>query len=188
MRMLLVAVLLSYGVARLVETFRKRDKLAGQVVASYTLHLLVAAHGAVFLVALHDLRNPQEQLSATNFIGVLSVVVAAIGRYYAIKALGPYHSIQIEIRQNHPVISHGLYWFIRNPYYVSNAVEVVAFPLMVNSFIGAVIAILLYWPCLYLRIVLEERALLEAIKEPFSDYMRRVPRFVPRGFGVGAHV
>jgi protein-S-isoprenylcysteine O-methyltransferase Ste14 len=188
MRMVLLGVLLSYGAARLLETFRKRDKLPGQVVASYTLCLLVVAHAAVFLVSLHDLRHPQEQLSATHLIGVLLVAVAAVGRYYAITTLGPYHSIQIEIRQNHPVISHGPYLFIRNPYYVSNAVEVVGFPLMVNSFIGASAAILLYWPCLYLRIVLEERALLEAIKEPFSDYMRRVPRLVPHAFGVGARI
>jgi methyltransferase len=185
MRNLLLAALLTYGIARLVETFRKRDKLEGRLVAGYTLYLLVGAHVAVFLVALHDVRNAPAQLSSIHVIGLLLVAIAAVGRYHSIKTLGLYHSIQIEIRQNHPVISHGPYSFVRNPYYLANAVEVVGFPLMVNSLFGAAVALFLYWPCLYLRILLEERALSEAIKKPFFDYMRRVPRFVPNGICVG---
>lgn len=186
MRNILFGALFTYGVARLVETFRKRDKLKGRVVAAYTLYLLVAAHFAVFLVGWHDVKTLPPRLAANNFIGLIMVVAAAIGRFYSIRALGVYHSIQIEIRQNHPIVSHGPYFFTRNPYYLSNAVEVVGFPLMVNSFLAVAVAILLYWPCLYLRIILEERALLEAIKAPFADYMRRVPRFVPNGIRVGA--
>ncbi len=185
MRKFFLAALLIYGAARLTETFKKRDKLEGRVVAPYTLYLLVAAHLAVFLAALHDVGNFPAQLSVIHIVGFFLVVIAAIGRYYSIKTLGAYHSIQIEIRPNHPVICHGPYSFVRNPYYISNAVEIVGFPLMVNSLCGVAVALLLYWPCLYLRIVLEERALLEAIKAPFSDYMHRVPRFVPNGICVG---
>ena len=177
--------LFTYGGARLLETFKKRDKKPGRIVASYTLYLLVGAHGVVFLVALLDMTNIRAWLTATNFVGLIMVMTATVGRFYSIKALGAYHSIQIEIRENHPVISRGPYFFIRNPYYLSNAIEVVGFPLMVSSFFGAVVAVLLYWPCLYLRVVLEERALLEAIKAPFSDYMHQVPRFVPNRTRLG---
>ena len=188
MRNLLIGALLTYGFARLVETFKKRIKVQGRVMAPYTLHLLVAGHVVVFLVALHDVWNLPRQLAATNFVGLAMVAIAAIGRFNSIKALGAYHSIQIEIRQNHPVIAHGPYFLIRNPYYLSNAIEVVGFPFMVGSFFGAVVAVLVYWPCLYLRIVLEEHALLEAIKTPFSDYMRRVPRFWPSGVRIGVYL
>jgi methyltransferase len=183
-----LGVLLTYGIARLVETFKKRDKSPGHIVAPYTLYLLIAAHCAVLLVALHDVRNAPTRFGVTNLVGIAMVVIAALGRFYSIKTLGVYHSIQIEIRPNHPVISHGPYYFIRNPYYLSNAIEVVGFPLMVSSFLGAAVAVLIYWPCLYLRIVLEERALLDAIKEPFSDYMRRVPRIIPNGVRAGAYI
>ena len=59
---------------------------------------------------------------------------------------------------------------------------------MVNSLAGATLGLLLYWPCLYLRMVLEERALLEAMRAPFSEYMSRVPRVVPTFFHVGARI
>ncbi|MGE5218265.1 MAG: methyltransferase family protein [Chloroflexota bacterium] len=171
-----------------METFRKRDKVQGEVVAAYTLYLLVGAHCAVFLAAWHEVGVLPPRFTAMNCIAIIVVVAAAIGRFYSVKTLGVYHSIHIEIRRDHPLISDGPYFFVRNPYYLSNAVEVVGFPLMVNSFLGAGVAMLLYWPCLYLRVVLEERALLEAIKAPFADYMRRVPRFFPIGFRVGASI
>ena len=188
MKFVLLATLLIYALARVLETFRKRNTIPGHVIAPYTLYFLIVAHVTVFAAALYDgmgkdLGTP---LAANILVGLSLVAIATIGRWCAIKALGPYHSIQIEIRQNHPVIRRGPYRFVRNPYYVSNAIEVVSFPLIVNSTMGAALAVLFYWPCLYLRIVLEERALLDAVNTPFSEYMRRVPRFVPMPLRVGA--
>jgi protein-S-isoprenylcysteine O-methyltransferase Ste14 len=188
MKFALLGALVIYGVARVLETFRKRNKIPGRVIAPYTLHLLIVAHVTVFAAAFYDgmEKDVGTPVTANILLGFLLVAIATIGRSYSIKALGAYHSIQIEVRNNHPIISHGLYRFTRNPYYVSNAIEVVSFPLIVNSTSGAALAIVLYWPCLYLRIVLEERALLAAAKAPFSEYMRRVPRFGPMPFRVGA--
>jgi protein-S-isoprenylcysteine O-methyltransferase Ste14 len=188
MKIFLLGALVIYGVARVIETFRKRNKIHGRVIAPYTLHLLVVAHATVFAVTFYDGMGKEivTPFVANTLLGFLLVTIATIGRFYSVKALGAYHSIQIEVRKNHPIITQGLYRFLRNPYYVSNAIEVVGFPLIVNSAIGSALAILLYWPCLYLRILLEERALLDAAKAPFSEYMRRVPRLLPMPFRLGA--
>lgn len=188
MKFVLLAALLIYGLARVLETFRKRNTIPGRVIAPYTLYLLVVAHVTVFAVTFYDGmgKNVVTPFTTTIMLGFLLVAIATIGRSYSIKALGAYHSIHIEVRKNHPIIRQGLYRFTRNPYYVSNAIEVVSFPLIVNSISGTALAIILYWPCLYLRLVLEERALLAAAKVPFCEYMRRVPRFVPMPFRVGA--
>jgi protein-S-isoprenylcysteine O-methyltransferase Ste14 len=175
-----MGALLIYGVERTLETFWKRKTIPGLVIAPYTLYLLIVAHVMIFLVALHDgMKQNLLTLSTANVVGLSLVAIATMGRLYSIRALAGYHSIQIEIRKNHPLINQGPYRLIRNPYYLSNAVEVVGFPLIVNSLVGATLGVLLYWPCLYLRIVLEERALLQEIKTPFAEYMLRVPRFVP---------
>jgi protein-S-isoprenylcysteine O-methyltransferase Ste14 len=114
-----------------------------------------------------------------NFTGFLLVLIAAFARFYSIQALGAYHSIQIEIRENHPLISHGSYRLLRNPYYFSNPIEVSGFPLIVSSLAGTLLGCLLCWPCLYLRLVLEGRALLKTIRRRFFEYMRCLPRFFP---------
>lgn len=188
MQLALLLVLVAYGGARIFDTFRKRQTIAGRIVAPYTLHLLVAAHATVFVTAFYDgvTKDPGFPHIPRTLAGVSLVALATICRLSSVRALGPYHSIQIEIRDHHPIISRGPYGFVRNPYYVSSAVEVAGFPLIVDSNIGIVLAVLLYWPCVYLRIALEERALLEAVRVPFVEYMRRVPRFVPMPFRAGA--
>jgi protein-S-isoprenylcysteine O-methyltransferase Ste14 len=114
-----------------------------------------------------------------NFSGFLLVLIAAFARFYSIQVLGAYHSIQIEIRENHPLISHGSYRLLRNSYYFSNPIEVIGFPLIVSSLAGALLGSLLYWAGFYLRVVLEGRALLKAIRRPFFEYMCCVLRFFP---------
>lgn len=190
MQFLLLGALFTYGVERAIETFWKWNTIKGRVIAPYTLYLLVAAHFSVFVVSLYDgaMLGAAAAFSLLSVVGLLLVVIAAIGRFASIQTLGAYHSVQIEIRKNHRLITNGPYRFVRHPYYVSNAIEIVGFPLIVNSLVGATLGVLIYWPCLYLRTLLEERALLEAIRAPFAEYMRQVPRFIPTLFPAGASV
>jgi protein-S-isoprenylcysteine O-methyltransferase Ste14 len=192
MKLFLLGLLLIYGVERVFETFWKRNRIEGHVIAPYTLYLLVMAHFSVFLVALYEGATKDAMPTFSSYIiivvGCLCVAIATRVRISSIQTLGVYHSVQIEIRKNHELIMRGPYHFVRNPYYLSNAIEVIGFPLIVNSLIGATLGLLLYWPCLYLRMVLEERALLEAMRVPFSEYMSRVPRVVPTFFHVGARI
>jgi protein-S-isoprenylcysteine O-methyltransferase Ste14 len=159
-----------------------RKKINGEIVAGYTLYLLIGCHAAVFFATLRDgvywddAQNPSWQF----YVGVLLISAATLGRSWSIKTLGSYHSIQIEIRRNHPLITKGPYRYSRNPYYLSNAMEIVGLPLMANSGIGIALAIVLYWPALWLRIILEEDALQKAIRESFSDYKLKTPRLIPR--------
>jgi len=180
MNFFLLGLLIIYGVERICETFWKRPTIKGRVIAPYTLYLLVAAHGTIFLVVLYEgIAKDTVSSFTSSAMGIFTVTIAGMVRCYSIRTLGLYHSIQIEIRENHPVITRGPYRFIRNPYYLSNAIEVAGFPLIVDSLTGTALCVLLYWPCLYLRIILEERALMEAIQAPFANYMYRVPRLVP---------
>jgi protein-S-isoprenylcysteine O-methyltransferase Ste14 len=144
--------------------------------------LLIVCHAAVFVATLRDcaLWNQSPNASWQFYVGVLLLIAATLGRNWSIQTLGSYHSIQIEIRSNHPLITDGPYRYSRNPYYLSNAVEIVCLPLMGSSALGVALAIVLYWPALGLRIALEEDALQQAMKESFSDYKLKTPRLIPR--------
>jgi protein-S-isoprenylcysteine O-methyltransferase Ste14 len=182
MKIYVLWIVLLYGIARVLETFWTRKKIKGKIIAAYTLHLLIACHAAVFLATVWDwaLGNERQNLTWQFYLGVLLILIATVGRNWSIRTLGVYHSIQIEIRSNHPLITDGPYRYLRNPYYLSNALEVVGLPLMANSQLGVILAIALYWPALALRIVLEEGALQQAIKGSFSEYKLKTPRLLPR--------
>jgi protein-S-isoprenylcysteine O-methyltransferase Ste14 len=182
MKVLIAAVLFVYGVERVFETFRVRNKIEGAVVAGYTLYLLVGCHTAVFLVTVWDCVYWDELNKSVWYfwVGLLLIILAHVGRNWAIRALGRYHSIQIEIRSTHPLITSGPYRYSRNPYYLSNAIEIVGLPLIANSKAGVALALVLYWPTLWLRIVLEENALQKVLGERFCEYKLKTPRLIPR--------
>jgi protein-S-isoprenylcysteine O-methyltransferase Ste14 len=174
-----------YGLERLVETFWKRKKIHGHITAHYTLHLLVSTHIIVFIVALYECSERQFQnASVLEFIlGLALVGMAIVCRNWSIITLGPYHSIHIEMREEHPLITSGPYRYIRNPYYVSNAAELMGFPIVAHAQLALLFSLFLYMPSLLLRLLLEERALKAKFGALYSEYAARVPGLFPRLLG-----
>jgi isoprenylcysteine carboxyl methyltransferase (ICMT) family protein YpbQ len=149
-----------YGLERLVETFWKRKKVNGQT-ARYTLYLLGSAHIIVFVSAPCKSSKRQFQTASVLqlIVGLALVVAAMVCRNWSIATLGPYHSLHIEVRKEHPLITSGPYQYVRNPYYISNALELVGFPVVAHAQLALLLSLVIYMPSLLLRLLLEERAL-----------------------------
>ena len=173
-----------YGGERVAETFWKRKKLHGKVVAPYTLHLLILAHSTIFLIALYEFAQMQLQtnLGLQVMLGVLLVGLATVVRNWSIATLGPYHSIHIELREEQRLITSGPYRYLRNPYYISNAVELIGFPIVAHAKFALLISLSLYIPALLIRVFLEEKALKAKFGAPYCHYSSQVPRILPRLF------
>ena len=182
MKQAILFFLVVYAVERLSETFRKRTKLNGKIIAPYSLPLIVIAYVSFYLAvfrAWYELDTGSLYYSAT-LTGMAAVVVSLIGRNWAIKTLGVYHSIHIEIRESHELIQSGPYFYLRNPYYLSNITEAIGLPLVVNSKLAMSIACFIYVPILFHRLILEEKALETKFQGLFVEYKRRVPMIFPR--------
>ncbi len=184
MKQLVFLFLFIYGIERILETFWKREKIEGIILASYTLPLLVGAYVLFYLVLLLEwaIWEPSQSSSWLTFAGMTMVLVSIGGRNWAIRTLGVYHSIHIEIRNDHELIRSGPYKFIRNPYYLSNMIEAIGLPLTVNAWFAISISSFVYIPLLILRMILEERALGEKLKSTFAFYKKEAPLILPKIF------
>ncbi len=173
--------LVVYAVERAAETFWKRDKIKGVLSSPLSLPLLVGTYVLMYLTCLWELTaGVAESFSGwISVVGGVLVLLSTFGRNWAIRTLGPFHSIQIEIRANHELIQSGPYAWVRNPYYLSNVVEAVGLPLVANAFYGGLISLFVYLPVLIVRMVLEERALTKKFGAGFLLYKSRVPRLFP---------
>src|SRR5881409_1294803 len=122
MNQLISIFLVVYMIERGLETFWNREKINGEVKAPYTLYLLVGSYILMYLaIFLEWFSRDDRQVSAwISFGGIFLVLLSLMGRNWAIKTLGPYHSVHIEIRSGHELIQSGPYSFVRNPYYFSN--------------------------------------------------------------------
>jgi protein-S-isoprenylcysteine O-methyltransferase Ste14 len=185
MNQFVVLFLVAYVIERVFETFWNREKIKGEVVAPYTLYLLVGTYALMVLIVFWERLRQGSQLvsSGQTLVGILLILISIGGRNWAIKTLGPYHSIQIEIRSNHQLIQSGPYRLVRNPYYLSNIVEAIGLPLAANARFVALLSLFVYVPLLVFRMILEERALERKFPDSFAAYSDNVPRILPKLFG-----
>jgi protein-S-isoprenylcysteine O-methyltransferase len=143
--------------------------------------LIVAAYVSLFLAVFWEMQD----WVATSVslwmavIGWLLICLSTIGRNCAIYALGKYHSIHIEIREQHVLARNGIYRFVRNPYYLSNVVEAAGLVLVANGLLPVVIASCVYFPLLIHRMLFEEAALAEKFGGLYESYKRETPMIIP---------
>ena len=99
-------------------------------------------------------------------------------RWYAVRTLGPYFTTTVAARDGQPVVESGPYHFVRHPSYSGILLTLAGYCLAFTNW-TALLAVVPGAVGLAYRIRVEERALLEALGEPYADYMRRTKRLVP---------
>ena len=171
-----------------METFGRRPKLRGKIIARYSLPLILITYVSFYLTLLWDWFTTEQVSVLSVAVGTTFVIASIIGRNWSIKTLGIYHSIHIEIRDHHNLIQSGPYRFVRNPYYLSNIVEAVGLLLIVNSSRAWIIAALVYLPVLIHRLAIEQLALENKFKANFAKYRAQVPLLIPKCFCRGRYV
>jgi protein-S-isoprenylcysteine O-methyltransferase Ste14 len=77
------------------------------------------------------------------------------------------------------LLTEGIYAHSRNPRYVNITVATLGLALALNYPAVYLVALLLI-PAFYVIVIFEERELRQRFGEPFEQYCREVPRFLPR--------
>lgn len=88
-------------------------------------------------------------------------------------------SAQLQLKENHHLVTTGPYATIRHPLYVGMFGWCIALPLLTANWIFLVICALTVAALLW-RIPKEEQMMIEAFGDEYSAYMERTGRFVPK--------
>lgn len=160
-------------------SYKKRKK--GKIIAKWAIILLSFFHIIVVLGTVIEYFIIKE--GKVNYlissIGVFMYFTALIVRRIAIKNLGAYYSIDVEIRHNHPLIKKGLYKYMRHPIYASTIIELLGIPLAGNAYFSFLIALICYMPILMIRTYIEEKVLIKHFGEEYLRYKKEVMAFLP---------
>ena len=100
-------------------------------------------------------------------------------RICAIKTLGQYWSLNLEIRKDHQLVREGIYQYMRHPAYSAIMLEVVAIPVVGNAWFTLMLSVFLYIPLLLARWSVEEKEMVGKFGEQYETYRERVPAFWP---------
>ena len=112
-------------------------------------------------------------------LGLLFILLGVALRWYAIGVLGSYFTRDVVVSGNQEVIQRGPYRFIRHPAYSGTFLTMLGVGLVMSNWPGLIILLL----CVFLghiyRVNVEEKALVQTIGQPYSEYMRHTKRFIP---------
>ncbi len=176
-----VAFLAVVGLQRLLETFKRRGTLPGQQQMRWSFLAFFILHTTIMAGALVEFLFVRQTLVwLATVVGLVLYGASLVVRNVAIRTLGKFWSLQIEIRTEHQFIRDGLYRFVRHPAYLAITLEVLSIPLTVNAWWTMVFAAATYVPLLVWRLRVEEQALVLKFGEPYRAYQREVGALWPR--------
>ena len=175
------AFLLGAAIQRVVETFARRQLVPGEKKMQWSFHAFFWLHSIIMLGSLGEYLAFRRHLDwRWSGVGLVAYLGSVILRNVAIRTLGRFWSLHIEIRSQHQMIREGVYNYVRHPAYSAIVLEVLAIPLTVNAWWMLLFAAVTYIPVLLLRLKTEERALVEKFGDQYQRYQGEVGALVPR--------
>ncbi len=118
------------------------------------------------------------RLDLLNLIGLIAVLIGVTLGVQARKTLKKYYSPFIKISEDHKLITHGIYKYVRHPAYLGSLFISFGIPLIFSSVYGILAMSLFIPPTLY-RIKIEEQMLIETFGNEYLEYCKKVRKLIP---------
>ncbi len=115
-------------------------------------------------------------------VTIAGIVLMLLGvglRWWSVATLGRYFTFDVAVRSTQSVVQSGPYRFVRHPAYSGMLLTLLGLGLSLANWASLVAILAGSLIGLLYRIHVEERALREALGQPYTDYMRRTRRFIP---------
>jgi len=176
----IVYFLIAVSIYRVKSTLITTGNKKGRISHAWTLYILTFLHILVGVVAIIEYFYRVTHINyLITAIGLVSFTIGVTGRFWALNTLGKYHSPQIEIREDQPLITSGPYRYMRHPIYFFTIFEVLGCALIPNAFLAFLIALCAYTPLLLYRLLLEEKTLMQTFGSAYLKYKETVPCLIP---------
>ena len=134
-----------------------------------------------FWGTIWDLVKRPQNLSMLPVHSIIGLALFIIGLTIMIVGqitLQRNYSSTVVIREDHQLITHGIYRLTRNPIYLGGIIVVTGLPVYAASMYGFLISLLLI-PIILNRIRLEEELLTEEFQEAYQNYKETTKKLIP---------
>ncbi|MEM7732116.1 MAG: protein-S-isoprenylcysteine O-methyltransferase [Pseudomonadota bacterium] len=117
---------------------------------------------------------------ALSVVGACLILPFAILFWRSHYDLGKNWSPRLEMRQDHQLVTSGVYRYVRHPMYSAIWISVIAQPLLIQNMVAGGLVVPVFFAMHMLRIPKEEQMMLETFGEPYKDMMDRTGRIFPK--------
>lgn len=111
--------------------------------------------------------------------GIVVILLGAALRWWAILTLGRYFTFEVAVRSTQSVVHSGPYRFVRHPSYTAILIMLLGVGMALTNWASLIVMLAGGLIGLLYRVRVEERALVEALGQPYIDYMRHTKRLIP---------
>jgi protein-S-isoprenylcysteine O-methyltransferase Ste14 len=112
-------------------------------------------------------------------LGITLILLGVALRWYSIWTLGRYFTRDVAVSAGQKIVQNGPYRTIRHPAYSGTFLTMLGVGLVMTNWAS----LLVLFTCVLLghlyRVRVEEKALVQAIGQPYLAYMHRTRRFIP---------
>lgn len=115
-----------------------------------------------------------------RWIGVVLFAGAALLLWKTHQDLGRNWTPTLGLREEHTLVTEGVFKYIRHPMYAAHLLWAVALPLILTNWIAGFSFLVAQIPQYLLRIREEEGMMLDQFGEVYQEYMDRTGRFLPK--------
>lgn len=132
----------------------------------------------VFWISLFEYAPPQ--IHITQLVIASCMILCGVGlRYISITTLQNYFTSKVGLREDHELITHGVYARLRHPSEVGLLLICFGIPLLLSSPLGGLFCLVILVPLTLIRISLEDRLLANKFGDTFLQYKMTTKAFWP---------
>jgi len=117
-------------------------------------------------------------LSVQSIVGLALIVIGLTIELVAQVTLWRFYSSTLVIREDHQLITHGIYRFARHPIYLGAIMGCIGVPVYVSSLYGLLTMSALI-PIVLNRIRIEERLLTDEFGDAYRTYKEATSKLIP---------
>lgn len=112
--------------------------------------------------------------------GLVIVLLGIALRQWSVLTLGTFFTVQVQVRSDQTVVNTGPYRWVRHPSYTAIVMSFVGIGVALENWLSLVVLIVVPSVGLVIRIRVEEKALLEALGEPYREFSATRARLIPK--------
>ena len=163
----------------------RRERVVSTARGPLETALLLISLSGLGLVPLVYVATGIPRFAAYGFYPALAwlgslFAIAALGMFYLThRALGRNWSISLDVRENHQLVTNGIYRRVRHPMYSAFWLWAIAQALLLPNWIAGFAGLAGFGILFFGRVAREERMMLQTFGDSYREYMARTGRVFP---------
>lgn len=156
------------------------NKVQKSYIQMYEIVSMTIVSALMTLIPISYFCCKEYNLEVPNYIGIIGVLLIVLSiaiLELSYLSLGRQYSPTLQIRENHKLITTGIYAYVRHPMYLAGLIMFFSYLCLSPNVVGIAAYVCAMALIYKFRIPYEEKMLVNVFGQEYIDYMNKTPRF-----------